>query len=197
MSLLNQRSFQAAVLGLGLLVSLGWCWSNCAAGNQRARSAQANAAECQRLARQIVGLRQRPSVAADRTLQQTELAQRIERAGRAAGIDPATSLIRIVPEDPRRLGDSAYLEVPTSVQWHDLSLQQCLTFLVELEQSDSALSCRDLRLTAPRQSAGPVAQALAPERWEVELTLVYRIYSPPSDAAAAVAVPIADGYGGI
>lgn len=191
MNLLHHRGFQAAVLTLGLLCVLGWSWGYCAQQRGAALTAAQDAATCQRLAQQIQSLRQRPSIAGSEQLQTTELARRIEQAARAAGIDVAASLVRIVPETPQRIGEGPYLQAPTSVTLRGLSLQQVLSVLHQLSSTDAALSTRDLRLSAPREGSDEASGAV--ERWDVELTICYLIYSPPRQDTAASVDPGVEG----
>lgn len=188
MKLLRKGAVQAVLLAAGLLAAAGWCWRYCAQGQEDAQLSGQEAAECQRLVQRILALRKRPSVAGSEKLESAELSRRIEQAAKSAGIDPTTSLVRIVPESPRLLGDGPYLEAPTNVQLRGLTMQQLFTFLHQLSSSDAALSTRDLRLSAPREATQQTATDTTQECWEVELTICYLIYAPRKDSVSSIAL---------
>jgi HPt (histidine-containing phosphotransfer) domain-containing protein len=182
MNITRHPLWQAAILAMGFLAVVLWClWQF-----QKNQSAAMNAARdleaCVNAASRIHTLRQRPSLAGLEQLQSTELSRRIEQATRSANIDPARSLLRIVPESPRRLGDSPYKEAPTQVSLRQVTMQQLIGFLYTLTPSDSGLQARSLRLSVPRQTDSS-------DDWEVEATITYLIYSPQSANTTNLGTP--------
>jgi hypothetical protein len=161
-----------------LLAANLWAWRRLDASRQRAMRAWDDLGRCGQLAEQVIALRNRPGTVAARELAAAELASRVEHAAAAAQV-PTSSILRISPEPPQRLGDSGYLEKPTQLHLRQLTLRQLVGLLRELVVSSSSsgggatgLQPRSLRLVAPReQETG--------QQWNVEATLSYLIYSPP------------------
>jgi hypothetical protein len=86
---------------------------------------------------------------------------------------PATSpAMRWLQSIPVRVADSAYLEKPTTVQLRTVSLSQLVDFLCQLSGGENGPQVKALRLTTPHLTEDD-------NRWSVELTLTYLIYSPP------------------
>jgi hypothetical protein len=138
--------------------------------SRQAQLATADATACLQLASQIRGLRQRPRKIESQQVQQPQLAKRIETAGTLAGI-PLSAFSRIDPESPRRLGDTAYEEMPTQLSLRSVNLRQLVSLLYNLSTDDLNLNVKQIRLSAPR---GTEAQDL----WNAEVTLTYLIYAP-------------------
>ena len=162
-------------LGLLLLVVLvaiaGWSWYRMNGYRQDARVAVADLAECQRLAAQIQSLRQRPNRAGAAEVQINELANAIESAADTASL-PRQNLIRIWPENARRIGETPYKTKPTQVLIRGATLEQLTRFLHAIENHDYQLQVVSVRLTAPRDQD-------ATNLWTAETTISYLIYDPP------------------
>ncbi|HEV3006726.1 MAG TPA: hypothetical protein VGX78_19810, partial [Pirellulales bacterium] len=94
---------------------------------------------------------------------------------------PSNCLVRIDPQPPRRLEDSAYKEQATHVDLREVSQQQLLRFLYELERGETPLRAKSLRLAAPAQVATAAGSA---ETWGAELTLTYVVFAPKNPPAA-------------
>ena len=172
---MNRLQFQRAMLAgliVVLVVAALWCVSVLGDSRKQARSAVENLAVCQRLAVDIQALRQRPAIAGQPGIELTNLARRIDSAKAAAGI-PDASLVRIEPQEPRRLADGPYMEQLTQVALRQVTMQQCITFLHALSDERSGLSVRELRLTAPQDTADTTA-------WTADVTLRYLTNAPPS-----------------
>lgn len=173
---MNPTLRQAALLGLLALMLLGiagWSYRHLDQQRRVAREASADLAEVQRFAQQIRAMRQRPAVAGSREMELNELTQRIERAAEEAQI-AASSLVRIWPQPARRAGDSPYKEKPTQILLRHVTLEQLVGFLHHLSEGEgSNLTVQRLRIVAPRHNEHG-------DRWTVETTVTYLIYSPPS-----------------
>ena len=126
--------------------------------------------ECARLADELRQLKQRPMVAGTEDFASKELSTLVESAAADAGI-PASSLLRISPESPYRIGDTAYLQKPTQVQLQQVTLSQLFALLHGLSLPERKLQVQSLRLSAPRRNE-------AGRDWAVELIVSYLIYSP-------------------
>jgi len=165
------------IVMLGLLTSLLagaalWAWARCATARADCGSAGADLAECNHLADRIKGLQNRPNRAGAETLQLSVLTRRIEQAAAAARI-PTNRIDRIWPDQPRRVGETVYKEMPTRMVVKGVDARQLATFLHALARTTPGLWTRSLRLRTPRgQEDGPT--------WDVEAVVSYLIYDPPS-----------------
>jgi len=163
------------VLTALLAVAALWAWGRCAAARADCGSAGTELAECRRLADRIEHLRHRPNRAGAETLQLSVLTRRIEQAAAAAGI-ASGRIERIWPDQPRRVGETVYREMPTRVVVKGIDTRQLATFLHALAGTTPGLWTRSLRLRTPRgQEDGPT--------WDVEAVVSYLIYDPPSRPA--------------
>lgn len=164
----------AAAVAL-LLLACAWSYGVLASSRQAALEASDDLATCRKLATRIQALRQKPSVAGTRELEPTELSKQIEEAAKGAGI-PAERLVRVWPEQARRVGNSPYKEKPTQVLLRGVSVQQTVTMLHALASSDSGLQVKSLRVIAPREGERA-------DGWTVETTVASLIFAPGGDAA--------------
>lgn len=100
------------VVGLLLLlglVSAGWSMVRLSNARQQARQQARELDECRRLIAQIKNLREKPNIAGATEMQINDLAAVIEKAADEAEL-PRQNLIRIWPEQARRIGDTPYKE---------------------------------------------------------------------------------------
>lgn len=132
------------------------------------------------LARQIELLREKPDRAASQSRSDQSLAEVIEKSASTAGV-AREQIARIEPQQPRRSGESDYLDHSTVIQFDGVSLPQLASTLAALRGSPGLEQLRvsTLRLAAPFQTA----QSGDAEVWNVELTLTYYVYSPKTAAA--------------
>jgi hypothetical protein len=161
-----------AMLAVAAYWSVGWM------SQQRRLAAQAaeDLATCRRLADDILTLSPPPAAAPATGVGVHELGQRIEDASRKANLAPV-SLEGVFPQNARRLGDTPYLQKPTSLVLRNVSLSQLVTFLYHLTDQ-SGWIVQDLRLRTPR---GDEHGAL----WDAEATLTCLMNAPPARDAAA------------
>ncbi|MFZ5828652.1 MAG: hypothetical protein ACOY3P_01120 [Planctomycetota bacterium] len=160
--------------GWFVLVLLGiFVWLE--AGRQAAawRRSAATAKECQRLAGEIELLRKRPRLAGLAADSPRAITSRAEEALRLAEL-PVASLVRIEPQSPVRLGDSAYLLRPTRLELRRVTLEQAIRFAYHMAEEGQGASIRDLRLTALEEPGDPANQGL----WNAEAVLTQLIFSP-------------------
>lgn len=174
----------SGTVALALLAALGWSFARLSDSAAAARAAGQDLAECRALAARIEWLRTRPAVAGAQQVGAADLSRRIEDAAHAADFEDG-SIERIEPAPARRVGDSNYREVPTVVRIRRVTLRQVFTFLQALGADSasrtghsSALSVQSIRLSAPRgEETG--------DRWTVESTLTYLIFSPKQSGRSA------------
>ena len=159
----------AATVGAALLASVVWSAAQLAGSRAEESAARQDLADCRGMVGRVRSLRQRPAVAGTATIGTADLSRRIDQAARAADLADG-SILRIEPGPARRVGESNYLEVPTQVQLRQLTLEQLFAFFHGVA-SDAGLNVRDVRLSAPRGEENG-------DRWTVEATLAYTVYSP-------------------
>ncbi|MCC6680511.1 MAG: hypothetical protein IT445_06370 [Phycisphaeraceae bacterium] len=175
---MNKRhpALVSSLLLLAAACAAGWAlhklWGQQAAAEDIAREL----AECQQLVRQISWLRDQPNLAGASEVQINELAALIEKAAGEAQVDRA-NLVRIWPNQARRVGDSPYLENPTQVLIRNASLEQVCRFLTLVEDSSFNLRATAIRLTVPHESDDE-------KLWTLETTVSYLVYSPTTQTNA-------------
>jgi hypothetical protein len=137
-------------------------------------------AQASSLSQQIALLRQKPDRAASQSRSDQSLAETIEKSTASAGL-AREQIARIEPQQPRRSGESEYLDHSTVVQLDGVSLAQLASTVVALRGHEGLEQLRvsTLRIAAPFQTA----QSGDMEVWNVELTLTYYVYSPKTAAA--------------
>ena len=115
---------------------MGWtCWSQ----YEQAQLSQVQLATINHLAANIESLRQSP-VRVDEGVQSSDaLAVIVETSAKQVGLNPQ-QIVRIDPGEPRRIGESPYLEQKTDVEVRDASLRQIVEFILTLEDGGNGLS---------------------------------------------------------
>jgi len=172
MSPTRRRTILSAVLLAMLAGTTAWARGRLTEARTAAEGAAAGLAACEDLSDQIRRLQHRPDIAGAGELQIDVLAGKIERAGRSAGMSPA-AVVRIWPEQARRVGDSVYKSKSTEIVLERLTLRQLTTFLHTLTVQTPRLWVKSIRLTAPRgQETG--------RTWGVRVVVSYLIFDPPS-----------------
>ena len=163
------RLYAAIVIGI-LFAALPITYGQWQSSKQSAVAAASNLERCEQLAAAIKQLRSKPSLANSAQEPISDLAPQLELAASSAKI-AAQRLLRIDPESPRRVGDTPFLQVSTHVDIRGATLRELLTMLHSLLSSNPTLRVTFIRLSVPREE-------IIDERWNVELTLTYFVYSP-------------------
>lgn len=169
------------LLVVSAMATLGWLsFDRFDRRREEFRRLSAELEQAAGLSRQIELLRQKPDRAAAQSRSDQSLAQSIEKSTAAAGM-AREQIARIEPQQPRRTGESDYLEHGTVLQLDGVTLSQLASMLSALRQGEQLQQLRvsALRLAAPFQTA---ASGDA-EVWNIELTLTYCVYSPKTAAA--------------
>jgi hypothetical protein len=174
----NKTRLMVGTIAVGLFTAIGWSYSHLQDSSAAAAAAEQDVRECHALADQITTLRQKPAMADAEQLGNGDLSHRIEQAANTAGFSNG-SVQRIEPQPSRRVDETNYIEVPTSISLQQVTLEQVFTFLHVLSNvptgadfpASSALKVRDIRLSAPRGDENN-------NLWTVESTLIYTVYSP-------------------
>jgi hypothetical protein len=147
-----------------------WSVGNLLAARSAAEAAAKNLGDCRRFEQQIMRLRSRPALAAERERLATEIVGPIDKAARDAGI-PAERLVRISPEAAQRVCETAYKEKPTRVFMRNVTLQRVTAMAHGLTAAEGGLNLKSLRLTAQSREASSGT-------WSAELVFSYLIYEP-------------------
>jgi hypothetical protein len=187
---ITKPRLMGSTVAIALLLAVAWCYTRLAGARAYAFAAGQDVADCRALAARIESLRRLPTVAGAAELGASDISRQIEQAARAAEF-PEDSVERIEPEPARRVGETNYREVATQVRLRRVTLRQVFTFLHALcadasASSPSASAARasfGLRLRSIRLSA-PRGEEIA-DRWTVESTLTYMVYSPKTKGEAS------------
>jgi hypothetical protein len=159
-----------------LAVPCWFSWQHYSEGRESFLAAQHELNQSASLANQIILLRQKPDRAAAQSRSEQSLAEVIEKSATASRVS-RDKVARVEPQQPRRAGESDYLEHATLVQLDGVTLAQLASTLSTLRSSGAGLEqlrVSALRISAPYQAAA----SQGPESWNVELTLSYFVYSP-------------------
>ena len=176
----RQNRLVLAATAAALVLAMLWGYRRLSDSRDAAIAAAAELAECQALSGRIESLRHRPAVADVREARATDVSRRVEQAARDAEFAEG-SLERIEPEPPRRVGDTAYKEVPTQLRLRRVTLRQVFAFLHAVGNDGPGgppLRLKSVRLSAPRGEE-------ATDLWAVEATLVYLVYDPKAPGTTA------------
>ena len=161
-----------AVLGMLLPACMAlWSYGQMAQSRSGAVEARADLADCLQMGAEIERCRRRPTLASDHERLADETTGLIELAAKSAGVSSG-SLVRIIPQQPRRIADTIYKEKPTLVLLKSVSLRQVTALVHQLVSDENGLRAKSIRINAPRpEDTG--------DRWTAEIVLTYMIYDPP------------------
>ena len=154
-------------------------WAHLLRGNAYTRflSESRQLAECELAAKKIVALRNQKQRALLRTKPAEELNRKVDDWVREAGIS-SKQIVRIQPGQPRRIGDTHYLEQVTELEVLETTLPKLLQFAQIAENKGEGLKLSSFRISPPRSDTREDGQD---EVWTAELALTYIIYSPKSE----------------
>lgn len=141
--------------------------------SQALRDAAENLETCQTLAADIAKARQAPSRAVAKASSSMEITKQIEEAARSMNL-PATTIVVIEPQAPRRIPESPYKLRVIQVDLKPLLLPEVIALLHHILQSDPTLVVSSLRLS----SSARTNDTAAVEAWTPEVTLTNLIYDP-------------------
>jgi hypothetical protein len=159
------------VLGLAAAVLAGVSSLELRKHGEWLARAEGELRDCQQLVQEIARLRVRPRVASLEVEPSSRIAERVEAALTRSGVR-ASSLVRVEPLAPVRIGSSSYQLRQTSVSLEDVTLEQVVRFADALSEPDEGLSVPDLVMTAASTPAS------GGDRWSVQVGLTQMIFSP-------------------
>ena len=166
----RRRALSGLVLAAALLVGVVYSAVFESSSAAAARAATEDLARCRQMIDRIEGFRRLPARVADAELLASQTTALIEAAAAKAGL-PSSSLVRISPQAPQRVGQGPYQEKPIEVLLSGVSMRQVAGLLHELSASATPLRAKSIRLSAPRQEA-------AAGTWSAQVVLTYLIYQP-------------------
>jgi len=167
----TRRYLYAGVIAAALAGALVWSVSCLIDAREQAIRAWSDLEACRQLATRVQQLDRLPRSQTAGPVDPSDLYQRGQRALQQLNVSP-DHLVQIVPETPRRIGETAYKEVPTQLVVREMNLRQLVAFLLAMTNEQSTTAVRSLRLFAPRDSENGA-------QWTAEITLSYLVYEPP------------------
>lgn len=135
-----------------------------------ARIAGVELEQCQRIADEISLLRNSPVLAAEYDGVAFDIARRIQDAATASGIT-SDSIIEIEPGREQRIAGSEYVQINTTLEIVGVTMQQLVSFVLEIEQARENIVATSLRLR-------PSIQEPDDELWQVEITFQNLYHKP-------------------
>lgn len=176
---MNVRKFLTApenrlplLILVGLTILAFWLHAELGRAHRGALEAATHAEICRKFSQRIMELKKKPELISGETSSTAQIAQSVEMAMQDAEI-PAAKLVRIEPRSAIRFEKTPFLQQPSFLELHDVTMEQLIRFL-HILSTRNRLETTDLRLHAPRSS---LAES-GPEIWNVELVLTNTIYSP-------------------
>ena len=169
----RERTLVTATVAAALLGGTLWGYARLVAAREAAGVAARNLEECRRLAARIgpTPVEAAPEGTADGKAED-DVIRRIESSARSADF-PESSIERIEPAPPERVGDGPFLKRPTVVQLRGVTLRQLFTFLHAAGAGRSRLGVDQIRLSAPASAADG-----AGDTWSVDATLTQLVRAP-------------------
>lgn len=173
--LLNGNSLLPLLL-VGALGATCWSFWSRSQAEQRLNEELANTTAVQRVAQRIQSLRQSKQRALLQSKPSDELNRMLDEWTRQVAIPPE-KLVRIDPQEPRRVGDTAYLEQVTELEVFQVPLSKLVQLAQVAETQETGLKLASMRISPPRSNPTKDGEE---ELWNAELALTYLIYSPKS-----------------
>lgn len=153
----------------------GWQW---ASGQQALAVVRQEIADSVALGQMIDSLRQAPVKVEESARTGDSLAKLVESAAQEAGL-PSDRIVHVAPAEPRRIGDSPYLEQTTAVELRAVTLRQLAQFSIALGKKEPRITIPNVALRMPPGETNPNIQEL----WNVQLTLTAHVFAPKMPAS--------------
>ncbi len=149
----------------------GWQW---AGRQQEFTMAREQAASCEELGQKIDSLRGAPAKVEETARSGEALAKLVESAAQEAGL-ASDRIVHVAPAEPRRIGDSPYLEQTTAVELRAVTLRQLIEFSRSIDQKEPRIKIPAVALRTP---PGDINTNSGRELWNVQLTLTAHVFAP-------------------
>jgi hypothetical protein len=166
-----------AILGLVLFDSWAlWRWTD---SREQLAAEQDQLETASRLARSIRALRRSPEKLDATARSADALAKLIELSAQQVGLG-TDRIVHVAPSEPRRIGNSAYLEQVTGVELREVTLKQLVDLTATIGQMAPRLTSPSVAIRTPPGDFNPSGR---PELWNIELTLTGHVYEPKMPAS--------------
>lgn len=149
----------------------GWRWTG---RQEEFAMAREQASNCDDVGRQIDSLRGAPAKVEETARTGEALAKLVESAAQEAGLSN-DRIVHVAPAEPRRIGDSPYLEQTTAVELRAVTLRQLIEFSLSLGRKEPRIKIPAVALRTP---PGDINANNGRELWNVQLTLTAHVFAP-------------------
>ena len=163
-----QHKFLLAIVSAAIL--LGFAYRKYAAARSEVSLARADLEECKTISKQIVQLRERPTVAADYGAVAFDISKRIDESCVATGIE-SESVVRIDPGREQRIAESDYVEIRTTTELERIRISQLIAFIYEVESRGPNVLASSIRLRPQPINAND-------ETWTAEVSFRNLFHKP-------------------
>lgn len=153
----------------------GWRWAACQGELAMARE---DVSGCEELGQRIESLRGAPVKVEETARTGDALAKLVESAAQDAGLT-SDRIVHVAPVEPRRIGDSPYLEQTTAVELRAVTLRQLIEFSLSLGHKEPRIKIPSVSFRTP---PGDANTNIGPELWNVQLTLTAHVFAPKMPA---------------
>jgi hypothetical protein len=163
-----------AVAASALSIADGWAGWEWACSQQELAVVRQETSDSAALGQRINSLREAPIKVEETARTGDALARLVESAAQQAGL-PNDRIVHVAPAEPRRIGDSPYLEQTTAVELRAVSLRQLTEFSISLGNKEPRITIPTVALRVP---PGEANSNTANELWNVQLTLTAHVFAP-------------------
>jgi hypothetical protein len=150
---------------------LGWNWLQ---GREELQADCEQLISCDALGERIAKLRGAPAKVEETARTSAVLAKLIESAAQQAGI-AADRIVHVAPAEPRRIGDTTYLEQTTALELRAVTLRQLIELTLRIRRVAPQLNFPSVAIRTP---PGDPNSASSSELWNVQLTLTAHVFAP-------------------
>ena len=157
-----------------LLIADGWAGWEWACSQQELAIVREQNFDSAALGQRIASLRTGPLKVEETARTGDALARLVESAAQVAGL-PNDRIVHVAPGEPRRVGDSPYLEQTTAVELRAVTLRQLVELTVATGKKEPRITIANVALRMP---PGDVNSNPAHELWNVQLTLTAHVFAP-------------------
>jgi hypothetical protein len=170
----NRVAALVAFIVLCLGIADGWALWQWVSSQQQLDADVQELAAANRLAHSIEALRHSPEKLEATARSADSLAKLIESAAQQVGVG-TDRIVHVAPSEPRRIGNTPYLEQTTAVELREVSLKQLVDLTQALARVAPRLSIPSISIRMPPAESNSAGNG---ELWNVELTLTGHMYEP-------------------
>jgi hypothetical protein len=175
----SRVAVMAGITMLGLVLFDAWTFWRWTDSREQLTAEQNQLATASKLAQSIRALRRSPEKLDATARSADALAKLIESSAQQVGLG-TDRIVHIAPSEPRRIGNSAYLEQVTGVELREASLKQLVDLTRAVGQTAPRLTIASVSIRMPPGDLNSNGQS---ELWNIELTLTGHVYEPKMPAS--------------